>query len=403
MFNAQELFKQRFSAYLKETSRYLRYIFNGHIAVVIFFLISAIAVYYQRWLAELPADFPTAWIIGIIFGLLASYTPVRTLLQEPDLVFLIPAEHKMNPYFKKALIFSFGNQLLPTLFIVAALSPLYLQSFPTRGGKDYLLTFLVFLIFKGWNLLTTWWMLKIRNLTVRRVDQVIRLLLNCTVFFFIIKGEMTLAGVTTILFVLLFLYDRYYSSKQAGVAWDVLVEADLNRMQTFYRIANLFTDVPHLKNRVKKRRWLVSLVSKVPFARKNTYDFLYRIAFIRSGDYLGMYVRLIVIGGLLIYLIPNDWMKLLFAFVFLYLSSFQMITIYQHYRTNMWLDLYPVEIETRRKSVMSILVQLAIIQTIIFMVLFLIKGMYIWSLAMLTGGLLFIIIFFSGYVRNKLA
>lgn len=402
MFNAHDLFKERFSAYLKETSRYLRYIFNGHIAVVMFFLIAAVSVYYQRWLSELPADFPSALIIGLLFGLLASYTPVRTLLQEPDLVFLIPAENKMHAYFRNSIILSFAQQLLPTLFIVAALSPLYLQSFPDRGGKMYLLSFLVLLIFKGWNLIITWWMLKVRHQTVRRLDQFVRLLLNCTIFYFIIQGELILAGLTTILFVLLLLYDFYYSSKRVGVAWDILVDSDLSRMQTFYRIANLFTDVPHMKNRFKKRKWLKSLTERIPFARKHTYDYLYRIAFIRSGDYLGMYVRLVVIGGLLIYFIPNDWMKFIFALLFLYLSGFQMITLYQHFRTNMWLDLYPVEIEVRRQSVMRLLIKLTAIQVVLFTVLFAVQGLFIWSLATLVGGLLFMAAFFPTYVRKKL-
>lgn len=402
MFDADALFKQRFSEYVKETSRYLRYIFNGHIAVVLFFLISAFAVYYQRWLEELPADFPTAWIIGIIFGLLASYTPVRTLLQEPDLVFLMPAEHKLHPYFRKTLLFSFGQQMLPVLFIVAAFSPLYLQSFPGRGGKMYLLSFLVLLIFKGWNLVATWWMLKVRHQAIRRLDQFVRLLLNCTIFYFVISGELMYAGLTTILFVTLFFYDLYYSGKRTGVAWDILVEADLNQMQTFYRIANLFTDVPHMKNRIKKRHWLKFLIDRVPLAKKHTYDYLYRIAFIRSGDYLGMYMRLLVIGGLLIYFIPNEWMKLIFAVLFLYLSSFQMITLYQHFRTNMWLDLYPVDIVVRRQSVMRLLTQLTAIQVVLFTLLFIIKGLFIWSIGMLTVGLLFMVVFFTGYVKRKL-
>src|SRR5690625_2461633 len=103
MFDAKGLFKERLSAHLKETNRYLKYIFNGHLAIVMFFLISAIAVYYQQWLAQLPADFPTAWIIGVIFGVLVSYNPVKTLLQEPDLVFLLPAEQKMGYYFRNVL------------------------------------------------------------------------------------------------------------------------------------------------------------------------------------------------------------------------------------------------------------------------------------------------------------
>lgn len=401
MFDSHDLFKTRLSDHIKELNRYLRYIFNGHLAVVLFFLISAIAVYYQQWLAQLPDDFPSAWIIGIVFGLLVSYAPISTLLQEPDVVFLIPAEHKMNAYFRNALVYSFVSQLLVLLFVVAALSPLYFHSFPNRGGSTYLLILLLILVFKGWNLITNWWLLKIRDQNIRWMDQVVRLLLNCATFFFLIRGEILLALITTVLLIGLFYYVFSQSRKQASIAWDILVEKDQNRMQLFYRMANIFTDVPHLKSRMKKRRWLVSIVSKLPFEKKRTYDYLYRITFIRSGDYLGMYIRLIIIGGLAIYLVPNEWMKIIFALLFIYMSCFQMMTLYQHYRTNMWLDLYPVEQSVRRQAVTKWLFQLTFIQTILFTVVFLVMQIYIGALLTLLAGTLFTIIFVNGYVKSK--
>lgn len=402
MFDAHALFKNRFSAHMKEMSRYLRYIFNGHIAVALLFLVSAMSVYYQQWLTQLPENFPAAWVIGIIFGLIVSHAPVSTLLQEADLVFLIPAEHKMHVYFRNALIYSYVSQLLPLLFVSAALSPLYFHAYPNRGGSIYFLTFILLLIFKVWHLIVNWWMLKVRDISIRHTDQTVRLLLNCAIFFFIVKGEMTWVAVTTILLIGVFLYDLKVSRNRAGVAWDILVEKDQNRMQLFYRIANMFTDVPHLKNRTKKRRWLVALVSKVPFMKKHTYNYLYRITFVRSGDYLGMYIRLIIIGGLFIYYVPNVLMKVLFALLFIYMSCFQMMTLYQHYRTNIWLDLYPVGINVRRQAVTKWIFQLTFVQIILFSIIFVAMQMYIEGFIVFLSGLLFTVIFVKSYVKRKL-
>ena len=69
MFDSVQFFKQRFKEHLKELNRYLRYIFNGHIAFALFFFISAFAVYYQKLLQELPDDFPAALLMGVVFGL----------------------------------------------------------------------------------------------------------------------------------------------------------------------------------------------------------------------------------------------------------------------------------------------------------------------------------------------
>lgn len=403
MFNAHDFFKKRFAAHVKETSRYLRYIFNGHIAFAMLFFVSALAYYYQHWLAGLPENFPTAVIVGVVFGLLASYSPVRTLLKEPDLVFLIAAENKMGAYFRNALVYSFIIQLYIILLAGAIFGPLYFATYPDREGNVYLLTLTVLLVFKCWNLIANWWMLKIREPGVRQIDQLVRILLNISVFYFIIQGEMPLAGITTLLFMFVFLYDLRVSRKQAGIAWDLLVEKDRNRMHTFYRIANMFTDVPHLKTQVKNRHWLVSLVNKVPFANKHTFDYLYRITFIRSGDYLGMYFRLVLVGGLFIYYVPNIWMKVIFALLFLYLSSFQMMTLYHHHRTIIWLDLYPVDLEVRQKSLVKLLFQLIFIQTLIFAALLLWMNEFLGVLVVLVGGTIFNYLFINGYVKKKMA
>lgn len=402
MFNSHHFFKERFSAHLKETSRYLRYIFNGHIAIAMLFFISALAVYYQKWLQEIPDDFPAAWVISIVFGLIASYSPVRTLLKEPDLVFLIPAEQKMKAYFRNAIAYSFTIQLYLVFLAAAALGPLYTTVFANRAGVVYLITIALLLVFKFANLIANWWMLKVRERDSRLIDTVVRTVLNIAVFYFFISGSMLLAGITTLLFAIVFLYDYQIASKRPGLLWDLLVEKDQSRMQAFYRLANMFADVPHLKSRVKKRHWLVRIVSIVPFTRTATYDYLYRITLIRSGDYLGMYVRLVVIGGVLIYVIPPLWLKIIFALLFLYLSSFQMMTLYQHHRTILWLDLYPVSLQIRQQSLLKLLLQLSIVQVILFTAVFIVMGIYIGAMITFAGGIIFSWLFVDGYVKRKL-
>lgn len=403
MFDSHAFFKQRFAAHLKETSRYLRYIFNGHIAVAMLFFISAIAFYYQKWLLQIPENFPAAWVIGIVFGLIASYSPVRTLLKEPDLVFLIPAEHKMKAYFRNALFYSYMIQLYLVLLAAAALGPLYTTVFSEREGSTYLVTIALLLLFKLANLIANWWMLRVRDPALRRLDLIVRIGLNIAVFSFIIASDMVLAGITTILFVIIFLYDFQIANRRTGILWDILVEKDRNRMQAFYRLANMFTDVPHLKSRVKKRYLLVQMANRVPFLKKHTYDYLYRITFIRSGDYLGMYVRLLVIGGIIIYFIPPIWLKVVFAILFIYLNSFQMMALYQHHRTIMWIDLYPIVQKIRQQSLLKLLLQLSLLQTGLFSIVFLIIGEYLGAIAAFIGGSLFAVLFIQGYVKQKLA
>lgn len=402
-FDAHDLFKKRLSAHMRELSRYTRYMFNGHIAIAMFFFIAAFAYYYQSWLEDLPENFPTSLIVGVVFGLVLSYSPVSTLLQEPDLFFLIAAEKKMGSYFRNALIYSYITQLYLVFLSFAVFGPLYFASFPDREPKLYLLLLLVILIFKVWNLYANWSVLKIRDPLFRRLDTFIRFMLNIGVCYFFIAGDMLWAAVCTVLFIAVFVYDVYTSGKKSGIVWDVLLEKDMHRMQAFYRIANMFTDVGHLKNRVKRRGWLSGFIRNIPFAQTFTYRYLFRITFIRSGDYLWMYIRLIIIGGLFIYFIPNGLVKLLFALLFLYLSCFQLMAIYNHHRTNIWLDLYPVRDVLRKEAVIRGLYQLMGIQTILFSLLFAVTGDFLEAGVMLAGGFIWNTLFITFYVKRRMA
>ena len=402
MFDSEKLFKERLSGHIKELSRYLKYIFNGHLAVVIFFSIAALAYYYQQWLAQLPENFPTALVIGGAFGLLVSYSPVRTLLKAPDLVFLIAAEHKMKPYFRRTLIYSYFSQLYMLFLAAAAFGPLYLASYPEQSGRTYLTIVGLLLLFKGANLFTNWWMLKIQDSRSRTIDQTARMLMNIAIFYFIIAGELFIAVVPTILFVIIFLYD-YSLSRKASLNWELLIKKDESQMQAFYRVASMFVEVPHLRSKVKKRQWLVSLLTKnVSFANEKTYDYLYRIAFVRSGDYLGVYVRLIIIGLLFVALLPNMWFKIIFSILFLYLSLFQMMPLYRHHRTMVWLDLYPVEPADQKRAFIKWMHQLGWFQLIIFAVFALIVAdLAVFALVSI-GGAIFNMLFIRFYIKKKI-
>lgn len=403
MFDSNAFYKKRLTSHIKELSRYLRYIFNGHTAIAILFLIAAAAYYYQNWLQQMPENFPTALVIGVVYGFIASYSRVRTLLEEPDVVFLAPAEHQMRAYFRNSILYSFFVQLYLVLLAAAALGPLYAESFPERSGNLYLLTFVILLIFKFANLIANWWMYNIRDVNYRRLEIFVRTLMNIFVFYFIVKGEMVAAGIGTLLFAALFLYDYVQAKNQPGVLWDVLLEKEQNSMQTFYRIANMFSDVPHIKTKVKKRNWLVSLVTKnIPFEKRASFDYLYRITFIRSGDYAGMYLRLLIIGGVFIYIIPNFWVKLAFVILFLYLSSFQMMSLYRHHRTIMWLDIYPVDKENRQQAMVKLIHQLNLFKTVIFALVFLPLGEFIGALLAFACGIVFTFAFVQLYVKKKL-
>ena len=108
MFDEKLLWKERLSRTSKELSRYLRYIFNGHLVIVFMFLLGTAAYYYQEWLKTLPETFPSAIIMSVCMSILLTYSPIYTFMSEADRIFLLPLETKLGGYFRKSILISFS-------------------------------------------------------------------------------------------------------------------------------------------------------------------------------------------------------------------------------------------------------------------------------------------------------
>lgn len=401
MFNPIDLFKQRLTDHIKRLNRYLRYIFNGHFMIALIFMVIALAVYYQRWIENIGEEFPAALVIALVFGFVVSYNPLQMFLQEPDKVFLIVKEEQMKRYFRLTLVYNYMVQLYVVLIAAAAVIPLYAAVFPEKDKLDYVFMLVIILFIKAWNLISNWYMLKIRHVNIRIMDKILRTILSISLIYFLLIGKFVVIFI--VFFFIVIANNIVLARKQSGLAWDVLIENDQNRLALFYRFVSMFADVPQIKKRLKKRRFLSSLVNKwVSFKHDSTFDYLYRLTFIRSSDYLSLYIRLIIIGGLVIFFVPNIWLKIIFALLFIYMSNFQMITLYYHHQTSIWLDLYPVSKKVKETAFLKWLVLLTLIQTIIFSLLFLIwvdVASFVLTFAL---GTLFNYLFNLNYVKRKI-
>lgn len=401
MFNATDLFKERLQEHIKLLNRYLRYIFNGHFMIALLFIIITISIYYQQWLEQLSPNFPAAFVLAVFFGFVVSYNPIQSFLKEPDKVFLIVKEEQMQTYFKWSLIYNYVFQLYIVFIVSAALAPMFMQVYPHKTTKDYLLIVFIALLLKGWNLTTNWQMFKIEHTTIRLFDKVIRTFLSIAIFYTLLLE--TKFVIVVILFYFALAVNNYILLKrQSGLAWETLIENDQNRLASFYRFVSMFADVPHLSNRLKKRPLLSKFVNfRAPFQHRATFPYLYRLSFIRSSDYLSMYIRLTLLGGIVIYFVPNDWLKLAFVVLFLYMTSFQMISLFHHYRTNIWIDLYPIHQVERSKAFLTFISRITLAQTILFALVFMALTQYIFFLYAVILGFVFTYLFIQLYVRRK--
>jgi ABC-2 type transport system permease protein len=400
MFNVLKLWSDRSKHTSKELSRYLRYIFNGHLMIVLIFLIGSLTFYYQQWVKTLDESFPAAVIMAVILGVFLTYSPVYTFLLEADRVFLLPIESKLTKYFWRSGIVSFVLQAYILLMVLAAMMPMYVQVSGSTYRTFFYFVFLMLLL-KIWNLATRWRIQYYVEKNVHRTDSFVRFCLN-SVFLYLLFVLASKFLLIILFIIMLGLYYYFFqNSKKKGLKWEEIILLEQNRLTGFYRIANLFTDVPKFKDEVKRRKWLDWMARKIVFQQNNTQLYLLTRTFLRSGDYLGLVIRLTVIGGLVIYYWDFIYGQFLFLLLFLYLTGFQLLPLKNHHQNVLWIDLYPIDNEQQEKSFKKILRWVLLLQTSVFSLLFVLKGDWVLFIIGMGIGVVFSLVFVRYYSLKK--
>ncbi|WHY68295.1 ABC transporter permease [Neobacillus sp. SuZ13] len=401
MFDDKKLWKERASGRVKDLGRYLRYIFNGHLVVVLLFLIGTASFYYQQWIENLPAGFPVEIVIAVVIGFLLTYSPVYNFLLEADQVFILPLEDKLKGYFLRSGIASLVFQGYLLLMVLAVLMPMYAH-ISNHGFRSFLPFFVILLFIKAWNLAASWRIDYFVQSTVHRWDLTVRYFINATFTFLLFKQASLFMLLAIVVVCALYYRTFYVQTKNMGLKWDRLINQEEKRMASFYRLANMFTDVPKLRDTVKRRKWLDLFLNRISFSRENTYLYLFSRAFLRSSDYLGLFVRLTIIGALAIYFISFGMGQILLGILFLYLTGFQLLPLWNHHQNKLWVDLYPVERRFKTAAFSQLLMTILTIQTSIFTLLILVKGELMISGLNLFAGLAFTFIFVYFYAKNRI-
>jgi ABC-2 type transport system permease protein len=401
MFDEKKLWKDRSVHRLKEFGVYLRYILNGHLVVVLLFLIGTAAFYYQNWISTLSQEFPAEIILAVILGVFLTHSPVYTFLLEADQVFLIPLETRLKGYFLRSGLLSLVFQGYILLMVLAIVMPMYAHV-SANGYQSFFIFLIILLVIKGWNIAVNWKIHYYVQPAVYTWDMFVRYFINVLVTFLLFNNAHFLF--LLIIAVIMASYYRAFSvrTKKMGLKWDLLIAQEEKRMASFYRLANLFTDVPKLKDTVKRRKWLDWLIKRISFSQDKTYDYLFARTFLRSSDYLGLFIRLTVIGGIALYFISFGAGQILLSLLFIYLTGFQLLPLWNHHQNKLWIDLYPVTQDHKTTAFHSLLMRILIIQSSIFTVIILFKGEWMFSVFILLSGLLFSFLFVNVYSKKRL-
>ncbi|MCY7946389.1 ABC transporter permease [Bacillus atrophaeus] len=355
MNNMLDIWQSRLQEHIKETRMYMKYMLNDHLVIVLIFFIAGAASWYSKWVKDIPAHFPSFWVMAVLFSLILTGSYVRTLLKEADLVFLLPLEPKMEPYLKQAFTYSYLSQLFPLIALTLVCMPLYFAVNPAATLVSYTVIFIQLLILKAWNQAMEWRITFLSDRNKKLTDAMVRFVANALVLYFVLQSLYIYAVVVYVIMAALLMYFTA-AAKHKSFKWEAHIDYELRRKQRFYRIANLFTDVPHLKKRAKRRAYLDFLLRLIPFEQRKTFSYMYARAFLRSSDYLGIQVRLTVIFALIImYASSSEWIAAVLTVFTLFITGIQMLPLFGHFDHLSLQELYPVKKEEKMKSYFALL------------------------------------------------
>lgn len=353
------LWKKRLNLYLKRMIKYYRYVFNDHFVIALLFLLGGISYTYSNFIKSLNVDLSYPWakpVVIIVLLVMLQFGKVGTLIDEPDKVFLLPQEKGMREYLMKAQKRAWVSNSVIQIIVWIVLLP-----FIYYGVHLNLLESIILLLSQV--------ALKVAQVNlffIRAFEAKYQAGKYSLIFNYVVPLIVYMLGLyASIYFALgitvgLILYLKSLP-KNKIIQWNYLIDVEKLRLMRKYSFFNLFTDVPQVKKKAKRRKYLDWLIPKF----KNVYDYLFIRAIIRNGEYSGLYIRLTVIEFIVLLFIPKFWLSLVIGMLFIYLIGFQMLPLYKYFDDNVFVHLYPLETNSKGKEFKSILLALLIINAFI--------------------------------------
>lgn len=363
MNNMHSVWSKRFEHYINELMKYMRFVFTGHIAIVFVFVLGAGGFQYSEWLKVASTEFPAEWLVAVVVGCILAFSSPTTLIREPDQVYLLPLESQMPQYFKRAVNWTFWSQVLvpPIVYIVAipllkAVTELAVAEIWI--GVGFLISLKYFNVRSEFN-----YRYGNRGQAVL-IDRLARVALSILAMHTILTSGLAVGFVYLVLFIM---YNMSLRKKVVNqpVPYEHFVRLEQNRMMRFYRFANYFTDVPHLRGSIRHRAWLDIVYKWIPYKKENAQTYLVFRTFIRTDDHFYLWLRLTAISAVVAMFVDITIVTWFMAATLAFATTIQLkyaLLSSGEFRMDM---LYPVAGSSRKKAVQTLLRASSVVQAII--------------------------------------
>ena len=341
------LWKDRLRRHQLDQFKYLRLIFNDTFVIAFMVLLGAIGFWYSNVLDTIHSDL---WfgkvVVALILFIVTQTGHLATLMEDPDSTFLLVREKEFYQYFKASQNYS---RYLPTFLIIVVtflISPFAFKA-ASISVLNLVLLGLAAVLFKmlllDIELLDLYGKNKIWGIDTKLFANIIFLIVLCASIYTI----PAIAPIVVLIAWILVLSRSKKLIESGQLQWQKAISDENQRMFRVKRFYNLFTDVPGVSSKIKRRKWLDLLFNGIKQEHKNTYLYLFARGVVRNNEYMGLFLRLTIVQVILLCLIDNFYISLIVEMLFIYLVGFQLKPYFKEVMQNLMQRLYPVSAKSK--------------------------------------------------------
>lgn len=336
----QTLWKKRFDHYIQSVMGYWRVVGRSNFGGFLVLFIIVFSYYYGKTLQTLPASFPYLWIAIPFLSLMICPGNIRTLIREPDRIYLLPVETELSLYFQKAFRYSFGIQAFRIFAALILLWPLY-RHCTGNEARPFLSILAFLLIMKATHLMAYWQETKWIHPVIRSVSVAYRWLTATLILLILFQWGVLYAAICTILAILIWLA-VFRSTRRYIIGWEYLIDREKQHKYRLNLFFSWFMEVPELGTRVMRRRWMNGIFKRIPFDSAHTFHYLYAKSFIRS-ELFSMTLRTLGLAFMIMCVSSAEIMRGLVAIIAFLIITVQVSSIEHMHTYTFWIHMYPLK------------------------------------------------------------
>lgn len=332
----KSIFKNRQRTNFKKNSKYLPYVFNDHFILIVIILIGYLAYLYAnnlKIILQIKPFILQVLIIFLLFFELHSFKFV-TYLEKPDQNFLLPIINNINDSFVFATVYSLILPVFTFTFTAIILTPI-LHGIKSSFNFLSILILIFGLTILQWAIFICFQQKIYGKIKDKGFLICKEIILVCTLALIFLPCDWLFLLITLTEVILLKCYDHLKPNSILQI--NIAISEEEKRQSRILRLFSLFIDLPNKQIPVKRRKYL-------DFFKKfnSNLQNLFLLTFLRSGNYLGLFLRILIINYIVNFFVKDFIVAIVINFTLLYLLLFQLIPIYQQTIDNIYINIFPI-------------------------------------------------------------